>query len=131
MNRGISALMVVLIVVVAGGALALGLSGSHSAANSCKSSAAPVSRTAVIQDSKVSSGHVYAKLCDTLTITNKDKALREVAFGAHDRHASYDGVAERVLQHDQSLTITLDKTGTYHWHDHLQDEVEGYFTVTK
>jgi len=43
----------------------------------------------------------------------------------------YDGVAERFLNKNESFTITLNATGTYHWHDHLHDEVEGYFTVSK
>jgi len=41
----------------------------------------------------------------------------------------YDGVAERVLGKGQSFTITLNQAGNFHWHDHLHDEVEGYFTV--
>jgi len=126
-----SVLMAVLIMAVAGGALALGLSSSHSAADGCKSNTTPAVQKIVIRGGTVSAAQVNAKLCDTLTITNQDKTLREVAFGEHDHHASYDGVAERVLQNGQSLTITLNKTGTYHWHDHLHDEVEGYFTVTK
>jgi hypothetical protein len=56
---------------------------------------------------------------------------REIGFGVHDKHVAYDGISERILNQDESFTITLDKTGRYHWHDHFHDEVEGYFSVTK
>lgn len=85
----------------------------------------------MIMDGKVEPDHVKAKLCDTLTITNMDSEAREIAFGPHDDHVPYDGVAEKVLNKDQSLTITLNEAGSYHWHDHLHDEVEGFFDVTK
>lgn len=84
-----------------------------------------------IKDDRMSTTHVDASLCDTLTITNDDPVLRLMAFGPHDHHEPYDGVAERVLSQGQSLTVTLNQTGTYLFHDHLHDEIEGSFTVVK
>lgn len=75
--------------------------------------------------------HTQAKLCDALTITNSDNRLLLIAFGPHEHHQPYDGVTERMLTNNQSLTITLNKAGTYTFHDHLQDKVKGVFTVTK
>jgi plastocyanin len=74
---------------------------------------------------------ISVRLCDKLTFVNKDNLTREIAFGAHDNHVPYDGVTERFLNKDQSFTITLNKVGTYHWHDHLHDEIQGDFTVNK
>jgi plastocyanin len=74
--------------------------------------------------------HVQATLCDTLTITNNDDKKREIAFGVHSRHTPYDGVLQEVLAKSQSLTVTLNQTGTYTFHDHFQDGVAGDFTVT-
>lgn len=70
-------------------------------------------------------------MCDTLTFTNKDAIAREIAFGPHEHHVPYDGVAERVLNKNQSFTVTLNQTGNFRWHDHLHDEVEGTFAVTR
>ncbi len=119
--------MTALIVVVVGAALALGLSSGTSTADSCKRTGTAYEIT--IRDGAVSDTQVHAKRCDTLTITNEDDTIRDIAFGQHDHHVSYDGVSEKVLGKDQSISVTLDRTGSYHWHDHLHDEVEGYFTV--
>jgi hypothetical protein len=86
---------------------------------------------AVIRNGRVTNTNIQARLCDNLTIRNQDHETREIAFGAHDDHVPYDGVAEKFLNQNQDFTITFNKTGTYHWHDHEHDEVGGYFTVSK
>lgn len=68
-------------------------------------------------------------LCDTLTIINQDPKLRLIAFGPHDRHIAYDGVTEQDLAENQSMSVTLDKVGTYTFHDHIDDSSVGTFTV--
>jgi len=85
---------------------------------------------AVIKSDQVSPKHTDARLCDKLTITNLDNEQRIIAFGQHEKHTAYDGVEERVLDKGQSLTVELNKTGTYKFHDHEHDEVQGTFTVT-
>jgi plastocyanin len=115
-----------LVFTAVGGALAVGLGGA--ATDNCRTVQGRAYH-ATIRNARVSSALVAAKRCDTLTITNEDTAAREVAFGIHDHHVPYDGVSERVLNKGQSLTVTLDQTGTFRWHDHLHDEVEGRFTV--
>src|SRR5690348_5186913 len=67
----------------------------------------------VIENSQLSVAHVDAKLCDTLTLINKDTRLRVMAFGQHDNHQAYDGVTEQVLAEGQSLTVTLNQLGTF------------------
>ena len=123
--------MLAFLIVIIGGALAVGLSGNRSAANGCDPGMAVTTHTVTIRDRKVSDANVTAQLCDKLTIANKDDETRLIAFGVHDKHTTYDGVSQRLLGHDKELTVTLNKTGTYHWHDHEHDEVEGYFTVSK
>ena len=90
-----------------------------------------INHVATMRGSSVTPQHTAAKLCDTLTIVNADAPTRLVAFGPHDHHEAYDGVLEQPLSRGQRLTITLDKAGTYSFHDHLQDEVVGDFTVSK
>ena len=124
----IALVVLVGIALVAGG---VGMLPNKSSADVCaKPSGNSQSYSVMIMNGKVEpNGTVQARLCDTLTFTNMDNISREVAFGAHEDHVPYDGVAERVLNKDQSFTITLNKAGTYHWHDHLHDEVEGFFSV--
>lgn len=83
-----------------------------------------------IENDQMSPSKISAELCDTLTITNKDDKTRKIGFGAHDQHVAYDGVSEKIISKDESFTITLNKTGTYHFHDHFQEEIEAEFTVT-
>lgn len=85
----------------------------------------------VIRNSTVTPTDLTAQRCDTLTITNRDNISRTIAFGNHDHHVAYGGIEERELTKDQAVTVTLDQVGEFHFHDHLHDEVEGYFTVTK
>jgi hypothetical protein len=73
--------------------------------------------------------NTIAKQCDTLTITNADSTTYEMAFGLHEDHVPYDGVAEKTLTKNQSLTLTLKEVGNFRFHDHLGDIVQGTFTV--
>lgn len=84
---------------------------------------------AVIEHERINPSHIKAKLCDTLTIVNNDAKSRLIAFGQHDRHVSYDGVSETALKRGEQVTITLNKAGTYLFHDHMDDTVAGNFTV--
>ena len=127
MSRRLYVFFIAAVIAAIGGALGLGLRG-HGSADVCKTTG--VIHTVVIADDRVTpSGTVRASLCDQLKITNQDTEAREIAFGPHEHHVPYDSVAERVLNKGQSLTIILNKSGTYHWHDHEHDEVEGYFNV--
>jgi hypothetical protein len=75
--------------------------------------------------------HTEARFCDELTITNLDQQQRLIAFGPHENHVAYDGVSERLLAQRQSLTLTLVQSGSFLFHDHLDDSVIGSFTVSK
>jgi len=119
------------------GALTFGASRYLSRSHATTSQHSPITchgahaaHTVIIQGNKLSPVTIQAHLCDQLTITNNDDRLREMAFGQHEHHTPYNGVTEKVLNQGGSLTVTLDQTGSYTFHDHLQDEVAGSFTVT-
>jgi len=84
-----------------------------------------------IQNGHASPENTYGKPCDKLEIINGDKVDREMAFGPHEHHQAYDGVVERLLQPGQSLTVTMVQAGLFHFHDHIHDDSEGYFTVSR
>ena len=86
---------------------------------------------AKIQKDKVNPKNTVGKLCDTLTITNLDPQTREITFGKHDDHIEYDGVTKEPVESGKSLTVTLNKTGNYIFHDHDDETVGGTFTVTE
>jgi plastocyanin len=126
-------IIAVLVIGIGIGVGGFALSQSKSAnADACgKSDSSAESHQVMIMDNKVDDPNVKAKLCDTITFTNMDNITREIAFGPHEHHVPYDGVTEKLLTQGQSLTITLNQVGSFHWHDHIHDEVEGYFTVSK
>lgn len=103
--------------------------GSSSANAPCISNGA--THTVTIKKDKATPAETEAARCDTLIITNEDAVTRIIAFGDHDKHVVYDGVEKKELARGDSVRVTLDQAGRFHFHDHLQDEVEGYFTVTK
>ena len=82
-----------------------------------------------INNSQIVPEHTTGKLCDRLTIINKDNVIRLLAFGTHAHHQPYDGVGEKILDINQSLTVTLNQSGTYLFHDHIHEQVKGSFTV--
>ena len=102
---------------------------AHPSVQSCRTILA--THEVTIYHGRIAASHTQARLCDRLTITNEDERLRLIAFGQHNDHQPYDGVTEKVLSQNQSLTITLNQIGTYEFHDHLQDELVGYFTVSE
>ncbi len=85
----------------------------------------------MIANNTVTPQQTDAHRCDSLTITNFDAEQRLLAFGPHEHHISYDGVSERLVAEGRSLTISLVKTGTYTFHDHLDEKhVYGSFRVS-
>lgn len=104
---------------------------SRTATSGAVSCAAPgASHFVYVHSGKAEPATISGVLCDTLTIINKDPKLRLIAFGEHDKHQAYDGITEQALAENQSMTITLNQTGTYTFHDHIDDSSVGVFTVT-
>ncbi len=91
----------------------------------------PTNYTIYIENDQATPQHIEAHQCDLLTITNRDDAIRLIAFGKHDSHTPYDGIETKVLSKEQSFTINLSQTGKdFLVHDHKNDEIQSTFTVT-
>lgn len=127
----IAAIAAVVIVAILAVYSAGHIGNNTSTASKDCASGHPMAHQVTIQNSKVNPSHTEGVLCDTLTITNRDNTQRLVAFGLHDHHVAYDGITERLLARGQSVTVTLNQTGNFKFHDHLHDEVEGTFTVIR
>lgn len=82
-----------------------------------------------ITNGVVSPHQMKAKQCDTLTFINEDKDVREITFGAHPNHGSYGGEYEVVVRKGRAKAITLNQTGKFEFHDHLDPTVTGEFSV--
>lgn len=93
--------------------------------------ATPNNHMIYIENDTATPEHIEARQCDILTITNRDDAIRLMAFGKHDKHTAYDGIETKVLSKDQSFTVNLVQTGkNFEIHDHKYDEIQSTFTVT-
>lgn len=103
---------------------------NHQNASAAGCAAIGKNHIATMQHGTVTPVHIDGVRCDTLTIVNQDAVVRLVAFGPHDNHVPYDGIAERLLNQGQRFTVTLVQTGSFRFHDHLHDEVQGTFSVT-
>ncbi len=82
-----------------------------------------------ISNGRVTPVHTEARLCDTLTFINEDDIAREITFGSHPKHGIYGGEAELTVRKGRGKTITLNEQGAYQFHDHLDPDVAGDFTV--
>ena len=82
-----------------------------------------------ISDGLVSPMYTYANKCDTLTFINEDEKAREITFGTHPGHGVYAGETELLVKKGRSETINLSDSGSYEFHDHLDPNTTGYFTV--
>lgn len=82
-----------------------------------------------ISGGKVSPIQTQAQLCDTLTFINEDNKKREITFGSHPNHDAYGGMYEVLVSKGRPETITLNETGDYIFHDHLDPTTVGQFSV--
>lgn len=82
-----------------------------------------------IKDGVASPSFTEARLCDTLTFINEDSRVREMTFGTHPKHDAYGGEYELLVRKGRAKSITLNQTGKYEFHDHLDPSVNGEFSV--
>ena len=83
-----------------------------------------------IKNNQADPPYVIAGICDTLTFINEDNEAREITFGTHPEHGVYAGETELIVRKGRPKSVTLSEMGTYRFHDHLQPDIAGEFTVT-
>lgn len=87
------------------------------------------SHIVTITDGKVKPETTEARRCDILTFINYDEQTREVVFGSHPDYEPYGGIDILKLATNEPETITLNQTGEFDFHDHLDPSVSGSFIV--
>jgi cytochrome o ubiquinol oxidase operon protein cyoD len=87
------------------------------------------SHVVTFEEGRVEPAFIEASRCDSLTFINQDDKIRDIAFGPHPEHDSYAGESDIVLNQGDSETITLNQSGNYLFHDHLETAVSGFLIV--
>lgn len=83
-----------------------------------------------IENGKAYPSSITAKRCDTLTFINEDDEVIEIAFGEHPDHGVYAGYSELIIvKKGRGKTITLSETGSHQFHDHINPDINGEFTI--
>lgn len=82
-----------------------------------------------IKDGTVTPARVEAKRCDTLTFISEDDDARQIGFGSHPNHDGYAGQADIIIYKGRHKAIVLSEEGDYDFHDHLDPNVFGKFSV--
>ena len=80
----------------------------------------------------MNAGHpatIAAKRCDVLVFRNNTAKDIEIAFGPHEDHYPYPGLAVAPVTSGQSYSLVLRQSGSYAVHEHITDEVVAELTV--
>lgn len=87
------------------------------------------SHTLTISGEQMTPAYIEAQRCDTLVIVNEDGATRELAFGAHPDDVTYGGHDTVNLDDSRPEIITLNETGEFVIHDHMNPNLTSIFNV--
>ena len=84
-----------------------------------------------IKNGDFSPSHVDAKICDKLTFINEDKDAHYIMFGSFEQPKAYGGEDMLTVTNRRAKTIVLNETGTHYFHDHMDKDKTGDFTVVE
>jgi cytochrome o ubiquinol oxidase subunit IV len=84
-----------------------------------------------IKNGRVTPSHTDAGRCDSLTFINEEDKVRNIAFGPYPERQVYGGESDITVRKGYPKTITLNKSGTYLFHDDLEPKITGDFTVAQ
>jgi hypothetical protein len=82
-----------------------------------------------LQNDSFSQKQLTVHMCDSITIINKDDALYNLNFGAHDDHIAYPGFTSQIQAKDEAIQIDALQKGTFELHDHIRDNAKLTLTV--
>jgi len=82
-----------------------------------------------IKGDTISPSHIDARLCDKITFINEDDKTRYIMFGSFEQPEAYGGEDMLTVTNRRAKTIVLNEPGTHQFHDHVNHETTGEFTV--
>lgn len=86
----------------------------------------------IMDNSTFTPNDITATVCDKLVFVNREEVLHEPATGPHPTHTSYPGFdSKQPLQKDEQYDFVLNRTGSYSFHDHLNDQMRGKIKINK
>lgn len=152
MNRGIIIGIIVAVLVIAGGVFALTKKSdnksntnttptstdtntqsttptNNSASNSATNSDQNASTTITYTDNGFSPATITVKAGTTITVKNDSSNPLQFSSDPHPQHTDNTELNMSVLSAGKSGTITVTKTGTWGYHNHLNDGDTGTIVV--
>ena len=91
----------------------------------CSASANPVIIKLEVNDTGFAPKELAAHACDILNIANTGSQIRQPAVGPHPEHFGYpEFEPKEPLQSGQVFKVTLNRIGTYRFHDHFNPRFE-------
>jgi cytochrome o ubiquinol oxidase operon protein cyoD len=82
-----------------------------------------------ISNTAVTPQYTDAKRCDTITFKSDDGMNYMLMFGSHETPSSYGGLDDVSLRGSRSEILTLNETGDFSFHDHMDPSLVGHFSV--
>jgi len=107
-------------------------STSQSTQSSTTGSTSPtptVAATIVYDGSSFSPSSVSVKSGDKVTFTNNSQSTVQVNSNPHPFHTDDSDLNVGTISPGQSMTVTLSKTGSFRYHNHLNPSQGGAVTV--
>lgn len=96
----------------------------------CEPSASSKTIEVVFTGSEFQPATITAHLCDTLRFTNQSDIFMEPAVGPHPSHTAYPEFdAQRPLERGETFEMIVRRVGTFSFHDHLHEEIEGQIII--
>ncbi len=84
----------------------------------------------IIKDGMFHPRELTAAVCDRIRFVNRESVPHEPAVGSHPAHTSYPGFdAESPLWENEIFEFTLNRPGTYSFHDHLNESMVGALVI--
>lgn len=88
------------------------------------------SHTIAIQGDSFMPDKLVGNRCDIVTFINNDQhAVYLPSFGDHPHDLHYAGFPDKVLGYNQKESFVAHTEGTFTFHDHLKDQIDGLLII--
>jgi plastocyanin len=120
-----------LALIALSGAVFIGYRHQYNTEAACNATNATIHEIR-IADGKAEPQTIETELCDKLRFISDDNEHHVMTFGGHSHHSSYPGFKEESQDEIGDFQeITLSLSGTFYFHDHLNQNLNGYVTIDR